>query len=87
VNHSENFKGPDGTCTNEIEGLWSMVKLRIKSMKGVLREKIETILDEFTYRHRVGFSNGQMYNKLTSDIARLERNVNRNTLYMYLILH
>ena len=55
----------------EIEGVWSLVKLRIKSMKGILHDKIEAILDEFTYRHRFGLSNGDVYNKLISDIAHM----------------
>lgn len=50
VNNCQHLKADDGTCTYEIEGVWSLVKLlKIKSMKGVLHEKIESILDEFTY--------------------------------------
>ena len=68
VNHSIEFKAKDGTCTNGIEGMWGLVKLKIKSMKGVLHDKIEAILDEITYRHRYGLPNGDVYHKLMSDI-------------------
>ena len=71
VNHSLEFKAEDGTCTNEIEGVWSLVKLKIKSMKGILHDKIGQLLDEFTYRHRYGLSNGDVYHRLVYDIARL----------------
>ena len=54
-----------------IEGVWSLVKLKIKSMKGLLHDKIGQLLDEFTYRHRYGLSNGDVYHKLVYDIARL----------------
>ncbi|VDI67222.1 Hypothetical predicted protein [Mytilus galloprovincialis] len=40
VNHSKEFKAQDGTCTNEIEGIWGLAKLKIKSMKGVRHERI-----------------------------------------------
>ena len=73
VNHSVEFKAEDGTCTNSIEGMWGLVKLKIKSMKGVLHDKISAILDEFTYRHRYGLPNGDVYYKLLSDIANHNR--------------
>lgn len=49
VNHCQHFKADDDTSMKEIEGVWSLVKLKIKSMRGVLHEKIESKLDEFTY--------------------------------------
>ena len=70
VNHSEHFKAEDGTCTNEIKGVWSLVKLKIKSMKGILHDKIESVLDEFTHRHRYGLPSGDVYYQLVSDIAK-----------------
>ena len=73
VNHSVEFKGVDGTCTNEIEGLWSLVKLRIKAMKGILHDKIGSILDEFSYRYRYGHSNGDVFHKLLSDLGKQSR--------------
>lgn len=41
VNNCQHLKADDGICTYEIEGVWSFVKLKIKSMRGVLHEKIE----------------------------------------------
>ena len=73
VNHSIEFKAEDGTCTNNIEGMWSLVKLKIKSMKGVLHDKISAILDEFTYRHRYGRPNGDIYYRFLADIAKQKR--------------
>lgn len=63
VNLCQQFKADDGRSTKEIEGVWSLVKLKIKSMIGVLHDKIKSILDKFTYRHRYGFSNGDEFNK------------------------
>lgn len=70
VNLCQHFKADDGTSTKEIEGVWSLVKLKIKSMIGVLHDKIKSILDKFTYWHRYGFSNGDVFNKLIFDITR-----------------
>ncbi|CAG2245204.1 unnamed protein product [Mytilus edulis] len=69
VNHSKEFKAQDGTCTNEIEGIWGLAKLKIKSMKGVRHERIGDILNEFCYRYRYGFSNGDVFHKFLKDIA------------------
>lgn len=69
VNHSEQFKADDGTCTNEIEGIWGLVKLKIKERKGIGHDKIPEILDEFSYRYRYGRSNGDVYYRLLRDIA------------------
>ena len=41
------------------------------AMKGILHDKIGQLLDKFTYRHRYGLSNGDVYHKLVYDIARL----------------
>lgn len=49
VNHCQHFKADDGTSTKEIEGVWSIVKLRVKSLRGVLYDNIKSILDKFTY--------------------------------------
>lgn len=69
VNHSVEFKSEDGTCTNEIEGIWSLIKLKIKEKKGILHDKIPDILDEFSYRYRYGHSNGDVYQRLLLDIG------------------
>lgn len=69
VNHSEEFKSAEGTCTNEIEGIWGITKNKIKKMKGVLHSRIGDLLHEFSYRYRYGYSNGDVYKKLISDIG------------------
>jgi transposase-like protein len=51
VNHSEEFMSAEGCCTNGIEGLWGLAKLRIKKMKGVLPCRLPIYLDEFMYRY------------------------------------
>jgi hypothetical protein len=44
VDHSKDFKSEDGTCTNEIEGIWG----NVKEMKGILHERIGAFLYEFS---------------------------------------
>lgn len=70
VNHCQHFKADDDTSMKEIEGVWSLVKLKIKSMIGVLHDKIKSILDKFTYWQRYCFSNDDVFNKLMFDITR-----------------
>ena len=49
VNHSKNFVDPDsGAHTNTIEGVWALVKKKLKSMSGTLYKYIPSYLDEFT---------------------------------------
>ena len=69
VNHIKEFKSSTGCCTNTIEGLWSLAKLRIKKMKGILPSRLPAIVDEFMYRYRFGHSNGDIYNQLLLDIS------------------
>jgi len=54
VNHKLNFVSPTGVCTNTIEGLWSLVKYKIKMMKGLNRTQLSDFLQEFSYRHMYG---------------------------------
>ena len=70
VNHKETFKADDGTCTKQIEGLWGLIKLKIKERKGVLHSKIDSVLDEFCYKYRYGLSNGDVYKKLLRDVSK-----------------
>ena len=77
VNHSVQFKADDGTCTNEIEGIWGMAKLKIKERKGLRHEHIPALLDEFCYRYRYGNSNGDIFYKLLHDVARYMRLFNK----------
>lgn len=52
VNHSEGFKAPDGTHTNTIEGLWSVMKSEMTKQHGVKRCDIDIWLEEFMFRKR-----------------------------------
>ena len=56
VNHSKEFKPKDGVCTNTIEGLWGLVKNKIKVMHGIRQDRLDAYLDEFSYRHYYGLS-------------------------------
>ena len=69
VNHSLEFKSAEGCCTNYVEGLWGLAKLRIKKMKGILPDKIPAVLDEFMYRYRFGRENGDTFYRILHDIA------------------
>lgn len=68
VNHSVEFKYDSGCCTNTIEGLWGVAKLRIKK-KGVLKENLLVIVDEFMYRYRFGHENGDIFYLFIDDIS------------------
>ena len=72
VNHNVQFKSSEGCCTNAIEGLWGLAKLRIKKMKGVLPDKLPSILDEFMYRHTYGHSNGDIFEKFCKDLSEIK---------------
>ena len=69
VNHSVEFKSADGVCTNTIEGLWGLVKGKIKSMKGIRHHRFGDVLDEFMYRYKFAVKSGDVYHNLLSDIA------------------
>ena len=70
VNHSEAFKSLTGYCTNTVEGLWSLAKLKIKKMRGVLHHRLPVLLDEFMYRYHYGFNNGDVFMRMLSDIGK-----------------
>ena len=66
VNHSKNFVDPDsGAHTNTIEGVWALVKKKLKWMSGTLYEYIPSYLDEFTWN----FGKDQAFEQLLKDIA------------------
>lgn len=50
VNHSENFINPsNGVHTQHIESYWNKQKLKIKAMKGIKKEKLQSYLDEYMW--------------------------------------
>lgn len=68
VNHTKEFVSPEGTCTNTIEGIWGLVKARIRKMHGIAnRRQTQDVLDEFVYRYR---HTGMVFNSLLRDIAK-----------------
>ena len=55
VNHTFDFVDPKTWVhTQNIESCWNRQKCRIKKMKGVMREKLPSYLDEFMWRDLVG---------------------------------
>ena len=54
VNHSKEFVTPEGYNTNTIEGLWGLVKLRIRNQKGVQGHLLKKLLNEFMFRYNLG---------------------------------
>ena len=68
VNHSKNFVDPDsGAHTNTMEGLWALVKRKLKSMCGTLYEHVPSYLDEFTWFRN--FAGDRAFEQLLEDIA------------------
>ena len=68
VNHSKNFVDPDsGAHTNTIEGVWALVKKKLKWMSGTLYEYIPSYLDEFTWFRN--FGKDQAFEQLLKDIT------------------
>ena len=44
-------------------------------MKGVIHSRLDFYLDEFMYRYRYGFENGDVFEKLLTDIAEYQCDV------------
>ena len=52
VNHSENFINPqDGTHTQAIKSLWSKFKKKIKNIKRIAGNDLESLLSELIYKN------------------------------------
>ena len=50
MNHPKNFADPDsGAHTNTIEGLWALVKKKLKAMSGTLYKHLPNYFDEFVW--------------------------------------
>ncbi|KAG0431059.1 hypothetical protein DMUE_5597 [Dictyocoela muelleri] len=52
VIHTEGFKAPDGTHTNNIEGFWAGLKSSMRKEHGVKRCNIDEWLEEYTFKKR-----------------------------------
>ena len=87
VNHSVEFKSEDGCCTNTIEGLWGLVKLKIKKMKGVLRSRLVYVLDELMYRYRFGHENGDVFVGLYLTYPNSNTSLRKLNKYVILSIH
>ena len=53
VNHSLGFQNEAGNTTNAAEGLWSHLKLEIKSRHGVKLTNMQDFLSEFEFKKKV----------------------------------
>ena len=51
VNHTKEFKSATGACTNGIEGIWGVLKERNCRMHGVVMDKLDTYLSEYSFRY------------------------------------
>lgn len=55
VNHFKNFVDSDnGVHTNTMEGVWALIKKKLRCMCGALCEYIPSYLDEFTWFRNFG---------------------------------
>lgn len=53
VNHSKNFVDPiSGACTNLVEGMWNICKMKNKKMWGLHRSMVDSYMCEFMFRRR-----------------------------------
>ncbi|KAG0429306.1 hypothetical protein DMUE_5748 [Dictyocoela muelleri] len=69
VIHSEGFKAPDGTHTNNIEGFWAVLKSSMRKEHGVKRCNIDEWLEEYTFKKRYlnnldSFEFQEIYNEI-----------------------
>ena len=70
VNHSLHFVDPQtGVHTQNIESYWNRVKYKIKTMKGVLGDKIPEYLDEFMWRERYGTNPDEAFDNICQHMA------------------
>lgn len=73
VNHTREFVSSEGVCTNTIEGIWGLVKSRIKKMHGITnREHTQAVLDEFVYRYCNKYT---LYSTFIDDMAKYKQHV------------
>lgn len=69
VKHKTEFKSATGVHTNIIENLWSNLKYINKKRKGMARQIVPLVLDEFLYRWNRKLD-GEMFTLFIEDIAR-----------------
>ncbi len=67
VNHTYNFVDPGtGIHTNHVESYWGKHKARIKNMRGVRRDQMDSYLAEMMWRDRF---QGNAFNNLVTHIS------------------
>lgn len=72
VNHSKGFKNEYGNTTNAAEGLWSHLKLEIKSRHGVKLSNMNDFLKEFEFKKKhLDFSNLVSVKKVFIEILKI----------------
>ena len=68
VNHKFNFKDPEtGAHTNKIEGLWSQLKRKFKSMN---RAYLQSYINEFMWRQWNDVNRLEGYDKILEEIGK-----------------
>ncbi len=72
VCHTENFVGPNGVHTNNIESFWGHLKRHFRSMNGTNYWMLSLHVDEYMYRQNNKF-NGELYDIFLRDIAMFYR--------------
>jgi hypothetical protein len=84
VNHSEGFTNQTGDHTNNIENLWSHLKLSISSKHGVMNSNISAFLNEFEFRKKhLDYSNKTSVDDMYKNI--LKRIFNKSNFDIYLL--
>ncbi len=72
VCHQDNFVGPDGVHTNDIESFWGHLKNHFRKMNGTNRNMLPLHVDEYMYRNNNKL-NGDIYDIFVRDIAKFYR--------------
>ncbi|CAI4227342.1 unnamed protein product [Auanema sp. JU1783] len=79
VNHSKNFVDPtSGACTNRVESMWNVAKMKFKKMWGVSEPMVDSYLCEFMYRKR--YANSNLFDRILHDIACYQNSLLRENL-------
>ena len=65
LNHSIGFVHEfTGFHTNTIEGLWSLVRDDFRRFRGLKRQRLQSFLDEFSFRRNMKMTNAGLWMKL-----------------------
>ena len=71
VNHEHFYVDPiTGVHTNTIEGLWGVVKSKIKTLRGVYRHTLQWHLDEFVFRRSFIKNHNQAFELIAKAVGK-----------------